>query len=386
MKKVNIDRLDTVSFLNGLVFYAPVALLVRTDAGVTMAQFFVLQAVLSLTVFLFEIPTGMITDKIGYKNTMILAQVTMFLARVLLFAAYVGGSYALFVSETVVEGFAACFLSGTQDAYIYSVYSDERYAVKAAHVVNFGTAGFVASTLLYVVLYHLGGIRMLIAATMTACGVGICCVAGIGREPAMTKPKSDAGRGSSAGVWAVFKNVHMILMVLLGAGFSLGFLLINFFYMDKLMACGLREEWMSPIIIAYSVVQMSAEKMLDRIEAVHYRTAMLVSVILSGMVMILFAFCRMTVAVVGIMVLLPLLLSFPAYILESMQNQYIDQCGQADQRATVLSVANMAGNLVEIAFLFASAYIVGIGVLACFAGAGAMLIVLGAAMHMWRKR
>ena len=134
MKKVNIDRLDTVSFLNGLVFYAPVALLVRTDAGVTMAQFFVLQAVLSLTVFLFEIPTGMITDKIGYRNTMILAQVTMFLARALLFAAYVGGSYALFVAEAVVEGFAACFLSGTQDAYIYSVYSDERYAVKAAHV------------------------------------------------------------------------------------------------------------------------------------------------------------------------------------------------------------------------------------------------------------
>ena len=46
-KKLNIDRLDVLAFLNGLVFYAPVALLVRTYAGVTMAQFFVLQAVLS---------------------------------------------------------------------------------------------------------------------------------------------------------------------------------------------------------------------------------------------------------------------------------------------------------------------------------------------------
>lgn len=51
MRKINIDRLDMVSFLNGLVFYAPVALLVRTNAGVTMTQFFVLQAILSLTVF-----------------------------------------------------------------------------------------------------------------------------------------------------------------------------------------------------------------------------------------------------------------------------------------------------------------------------------------------
>lgn len=156
MKKVNIDRLDMLSFLNGLVFYAPVALLVRTDAGVTMAQFFVLQAVLSLTVFLFEIPTGMITDRIGYKSTMILAQITMFLARALLLAAFLSGSYPIFVAEAVVEGFAACFLSGTQDAYIYSVYKNEQCAVKMAHVANFGTTGFVLSTVLYVLLYHFG--------------------------------------------------------------------------------------------------------------------------------------------------------------------------------------------------------------------------------------
>lgn len=179
---MNIDRLDMLSFLNGLVFYAPVALLVRTDAGVTMAQFFVLQAVLSLTVFLFEIPTGMITDRIGYKSTMILAQITMFLARALLLAAFLSGSYPIFVAEAVVEGFAACFLSGTQDAYIYSVYKNEQCAVKMAHVANFGTTGFVLSTVLYVLLYHFGGIGMLIVATMAACGMGIPCVAGIRRE------------------------------------------------------------------------------------------------------------------------------------------------------------------------------------------------------------
>ncbi len=104
MKKVNIDRLDMLSFLNGLVFYAPVALLVRTNAGVTMAQFFVLQAILSITVFLLEIPTGVITDRIGYKNTMILAQITMFLAKVLMLAAFLTGSYRIFVIEAVAEG------------------------------------------------------------------------------------------------------------------------------------------------------------------------------------------------------------------------------------------------------------------------------------------
>ena len=366
MKKVNIDRLDMLSFLNGLVFYAPVALLVRTDAGVTMAQFFVLQAVLSLTVFLFEIPTGMITDRIGYKSTMILAQITMFLARALLLAAFLSGSYPIFVAEAVVEGFAACFLSGTQDAYIYSVYKNEQCAVKMAHVANFGTTGFVLSTVLYVLLYHFGGIGMLIVATMAACGMGIPCVAGIRREPEPGEAKcTEASGDGRAGLLAVFADVRMILMVFLASGFALGFLLINFFYVDKLAACGLRAELMSPIIIAYSVIQMLAEKMLDRIGSARYRTAMLVSIICSGVVMLL----------------LPLLLSFPEFILDNMLNAHIDRCGQAEQRATILSVANMVSNLMEIAFLFASAYIVSIGISACFASAGIMLVVFGIGVY-----
>ena len=34
------DGLDLVSFFDGLVFFAPVALLVRTTAGVSAGQFF----------------------------------------------------------------------------------------------------------------------------------------------------------------------------------------------------------------------------------------------------------------------------------------------------------------------------------------------------------
>ncbi|MCX4299934.1 MAG: hypothetical protein OSJ73_23475 [Lachnospiraceae bacterium] len=112
-------------------------------------------------------------------------------------------------------------------------------------------------------------------------------------------------------------------------------------------------------------------------KSTYYRAAMLTSIILSGMVMILFAFSQAVVTVVVIMVLLPLFLSFPAFILDSMQNTHIDQCGQSDKRATVLSIANMVGNLMELVFLFASAYIVTIGVSACFAGAAVLLVASG---------
>ena len=69
MKKLKFDSYDGVCFLNGLVFFAPVALLVRTQAGVSEHIFFLLQALLSGVIFLGEIPTGFITDKIGNQST-----------------------------------------------------------------------------------------------------------------------------------------------------------------------------------------------------------------------------------------------------------------------------------------------------------------------------
>ena len=60
MKKLNriikMDSYDAVSFFNGLVFFAPVSLLVRTQAGVSQSMFFLLQALLSVITFLQTVP------------------------------------------------------------------------------------------------------------------------------------------------------------------------------------------------------------------------------------------------------------------------------------------------------------------------------------------
>ena len=133
MKKLKFDSYDGVCFLNGLVFFAPVALLVRTQAGVSEHVFFLLQALLSGVIFLGEIPTGFITDKIGYRKSLIWAQVLLFGARSLLLAAFVSRSLVLFVVEAVVEGIAACFTSGTGSAYLYALYGENGYLVKTAH-------------------------------------------------------------------------------------------------------------------------------------------------------------------------------------------------------------------------------------------------------------
>ena len=63
------DGLDLLSFCDGLVFFAPVALLVRTTAGVSAGQFFLLQALIAAAALLGELPCGRLTDRIGYRST-----------------------------------------------------------------------------------------------------------------------------------------------------------------------------------------------------------------------------------------------------------------------------------------------------------------------------
>ena len=78
------DGLAAMSFFDGLVFFSPVSLLVRTTAGVSVSQFFLLQALLSGTVLLGEVPSGRLTDRIGCRRTMILCEGLFAAARILL--------------------------------------------------------------------------------------------------------------------------------------------------------------------------------------------------------------------------------------------------------------------------------------------------------------
>lgn len=114
-----MDPLDLTALCNGLVFFAPVALLVRSTAGVSTEQFFVLQALLSAVVLAAGGPfrladrphrlpahSGAVpADNLGAKG--------------LLLAAWHLHSLPLFVLEAVVEGLGSSLASGTRSAYLY---------------------------------------------------------------------------------------------------------------------------------------------------------------------------------------------------------------------------------------------------------------------------
>ena len=372
------DNYDGVCFFNGLIFYAPVALLIRTQAGVSNATFFMLQALLSLAVFVGEIPTGFITDKIGYKKSIISAQITMLLSRITLLLAFTFHSIWLFVLEAVMEGIGGCLSSGACEAYIYSTYGETAFVKKSAHSANYGTIGFIISTITYVFIYQYFDMDSLLISTIVS---GILAVLfAIGLDECNEKsPCETGGKNPSldtGNIMALFKNNHSRSIMLTLSIFSVIWILINFFYVEKLTSLGISEEWISGLILGYSLIEMLAEPIVSWGEKVVKTRLFTVFCALSGLAVVMLGILQNKAVSIIVMCITPLLVSVAEYLIVERENKLIDDLNMHENRAASLSAMNMGVNIVEIAALFLSSMFSLAAVKWCFVLMGSILVII----------
>ena len=297
-----------------------------------------------------------------------------FLARALLLAAFLARSLPLFVLEAAVEGIAISLESGTWDAYLYGALPPDRYLPKKARMENWGTAGFLVSTLGYVGLYAAGGLPVLLGATVCASAAAFALSFTLPRETARREREAVRTPG---GLGRLLASRQAWLLMGLLAALSVGRLLVNFFYAERLGACGLGELWMTPVILGYSCIQMLAAPILGRVRRQKWAVAGFCAA--AGVGMALLGVARRAVPALALMLVLPLLLAVPGCIVSLWQNALIDRQGQAERRAEALSAFHMASSVFELAFLTGSSAIAALGPAACFGAAGAALACLGAA-------
>ena len=364
-----------MSFCGGLVFYAPVSLLLRTSKGITIEQFFILQMILSLVTLLGEIPTGVIVDKIGYKRALVLSGCLLTAARAMFLFA---DSFIWFVVEAMVEGVAFCLQSGTDSAYLYSVSGKENYAKERAESTNWGTAGFMLSTLGYALIYHFAGLVGLIVATVITTFGGTVfavllpqCESGKWGQEKNGKPEKKDRQGE---MQPRFSLEDLSLMLITGA-LSLGWLEINYFYVDKLVGAEISVEWMSLIIMGYSLVQMLLPWVIKGLSK--WKQYFVFESLMVAAVLLLLLFTDNPYIFIPVMLLLPLVLDLAGVTVSKYTNTRIDSRHLEENRATVLSVMNMGSDVLEIVFLLLSVVICeGVGKVT-FLIAGVVLLLLG---------
>lgn len=119
----NIRLLAVHNFLVGFIPFAPVAILYFQRVS---GSFVLGMSVFSIAMFstaLFEVPTGVISDRVGRKNTIIFGAVA-FLVGYVMYA--IGTSYWYLVAGAVMEGIGRAFYSGNNDALLYDTLKEHK--------------------------------------------------------------------------------------------------------------------------------------------------------------------------------------------------------------------------------------------------------------------
>ena len=121
MYRKNIRLLKIFSFLVEFGLYAPIAIIyfAQVSGSYTLGA-----SILGLTMVasaVFEVPTGIWSDKVGRKTTMVAGSWAR-LVSVICYA--VGLSYGWLVVGAILEGLSRAFYSGNNDALLYDTLAD----------------------------------------------------------------------------------------------------------------------------------------------------------------------------------------------------------------------------------------------------------------------
>lgn len=87
-----------IALLQGMVFYGSIATLYRQASGITIFQITLIESISYILCILFEIPWGIVADKIGYKKTMCFCCVLYFASKLVFWRADVFAEFLLELS------------------------------------------------------------------------------------------------------------------------------------------------------------------------------------------------------------------------------------------------------------------------------------------------
>ena len=156
--KRNIKIMAGISLLQGMVFYASVASLYRLEGGLTLFDISLIESVSYVLTVAFELPWGILADRIGYRRTLIICAFGYFVSKIIFWKA---NGFAWFLSERILLSFVFAGLSGTDSSLIYlsdPEHSQHSYGLCSAA----GTAGMCVSSLIYALFikeqYRLAGL------------------------------------------------------------------------------------------------------------------------------------------------------------------------------------------------------------------------------------
>jgi MFS family permease len=132
----------------------PIIVLLYQGRGVSVGEFFLIQGLFRLTAFLFEIPSGYLSDVFSRKKMLLIGAAVQFLSMMWLFWAQ--GFWGIMLTEAGL-GLASALFSGTKEAYAFDLLKrmgrEKDYLKENGSILTFSQMATFAAVLVGGLLY-----------------------------------------------------------------------------------------------------------------------------------------------------------------------------------------------------------------------------------------
>jgi MFS family permease len=178
LRPSNTHKIAALTFFSSLYFYSHVGTLYLQDRGLNLFQVNSISAIIIGTIFLAEVPTGVIADRIGRRWSIVAAMALQTAGELLYLLAR---DYWAFAAISEIAGVGFAFSSGAVEALIYdTLAAPVGQARNAAMKEAMGLVGAAYQTAFFLApitgtflipVYTLP--RFLFVVFLTACSVGV---------------------------------------------------------------------------------------------------------------------------------------------------------------------------------------------------------------------
>ncbi len=139
ISKHNVRLLKWFNFLSDFRPYAAIAIIYFKQVTGSYALGLSIYSIIAISTSIFEVPTGILSDKLGRKNTIVTGAFTMLLG--IIFYAF-WQSYLGLAIGAILEGISMSFFSGNNEALLYDSLKSEQKEDKYAEFLGKTSAMF----------------------------------------------------------------------------------------------------------------------------------------------------------------------------------------------------------------------------------------------------
>jgi MFS family permease len=344
----NIAKMRVVYFCTRFHLYIHAYALILVQRGLSLVEISTIESVVIATLFLAEVPTGVLADRVGRKGSVVLSTFFLMIGELIFFFST---HYSQYLVLAVFTGLGFAFSSGAAESLIYDSLPPENRETTMKRVMGrYNSVGqiafFLAPLVGGVILGDLSPDRVRWAILLTVAALGIGTLVSLTlREPTTVwhSERPSARQVFTGGLTEIRRNRQLrrlIMVILLTTPFGGTF--ITTLAGPYMAQNGVPAYWLALALSVGSLIAAVAQANVHRIERwLGERWALVVLILLPGVNYLLLA-CLMGAFPVW------LLITFmygtndlKAPLLSGYQNALIS----SRSRATVLSMISMIVSL-----------------------------------------